>query len=300
MRTRFETVFVMVVVAGVVLASRGTWGDEGKGTVLRWKVPEGQALGFRTDISPVDPKKEEGVQPDVNRMIEDFLGKDGAEKTPMPDMKGRGAMSTILKAAGGGNIAIQMVLGKLEMPEVDPKQAEEIKKKFAAMEGTVQLRAQMDAAGQVTSFYLANGQKNLVAMLFELPVKPVRPGDEWSIHVNLVTMGGAFVCEKMSHVNRVKLVSLEKTADGDILAVMDYCIVEGAKGHLPIMGEGEKKPFGMIGAFVGRGEFLVNKGTWKRLNGRMRIKSVGEDFDANQNVILEPMEKVPEEMLKLE
>jgi len=44
----------------------------------------------------------------------------------------------------------------------------------------------------------------------------------------------------------------------------------------------------------------VNKGTWKRLNGRMRIKSVGEDFDANQNVILEPMEKVPEEMLKLE
>jgi hypothetical protein len=142
MRTRFETVFVMVVVAGVVLASRGTWGDEGKGTVLRWKVPEGQALGFRTDISPVDPKKEEGVQPDVNRMIEDFLGKDGAEKTPMPDMKGRGAMSTILKAAGGGNIAIQMVLGKLEMPEVDPKQAEEIKKKFAAMEGTVQLRAQ--------------------------------------------------------------------------------------------------------------------------------------------------------------
>lgn len=176
-----------------------------------------------------------------------------------------------------------------------------MKEMMKKMEGTVQLRAEIDDAGAITSFYLEQRQKNFVAMFFELPKKSVKPGDTWSLDINFVAMGAGFICEKAARTNQVKLVSLTDTPDGDTLASMDYCIAESVKGKLKVpMGEGSR-PVAMDMAFVGRGEFLVNKGTWRRLAGQMRIDSTGVmTTSQNQNVMMEPMEEVPKELLELE
>jgi hypothetical protein len=75
-------------------------------------------------------------------------------------------------------------------------------------------------------------------------------------------------------------------ADGDTLAVLDYHIAEAVK--MKVMGDAGSKPGEMAMAFVGRGEFMVNRGVWKRLVGRVLFKSVNIiDRDTLKMALLE-------------
>jgi len=283
---------------------------------LRWKVGEGEAgvIGFKTSIQPVDASKASKFPLDV-----DALASKASAEGEVPEMKAfselkmstEASMVTVMKRIGAGRLSVKMIVGQVEMPETganvqESAETKAMREQMKALEGTVQLRGEIDEAGKALSFYMATGHRNLLTLLFGLPGKPVSVGDEWSLDVDLIVLGSEFICAEASKVDRVKLVGLEMREDGEQVALIDYYIVERVKGEVVSpgdlfgMGEG-KQPLDMTAFFMGRGEFSVTKGQWRRLGGRMPIKSTGMmELDTNQEMVLEPMKEIPEKVLKAE
>jgi hypothetical protein len=176
-----------------------------------------------------------------------------------------------------------------------------LSEKMKLMEGTVQLRAEIDESGTVTSFYLDQKQKNLVALCFELPQGPVKPGDTWPLHINLIMMGNGFAAKEANRSNRVKLISLSPSDDGDIVATLEYTIAEDVDGTFRTPGASGEQPCSMSASFYGQARFLVRKGRWQDFKGRMHIKSTGAmETDMESNLVMTPMKRLPEKLIELE
>ena len=278
--------------------------SDGEAVLLRWKVPDGKALGLKTAMFPVDPASTTLLRFDFKKLAE------GHGLPPIPDdaiatafrMPQSYSMTTLLKPLPGGNLSAKIIVGDVQMPggggsEVEQTTAELMKQ----MEGTVQLRGEITDSGQVASFWLEQKQKNLLAVFLELPTAPVKVGQSWSLSVNFLEMGSGFICDKSGRANSVKLVSLSKTAGGDTVATMEYCLAESIEGKFRLPTGGADQPCTMAMSFVGRGEFLVGKGTWQRFVGRMHIKATGVmTSDAQQHFAMEPMAEVPAKLLEME
>jgi hypothetical protein len=288
--------------------------------LLRWKVPQGKAIAFKTVMEPVDPANKEmfslnfrtlleAVSSLAERRADKDLGnrelpkelKDGLEKLTFPQPKSA-SITTILKALPTGNLSVKMIVNKIDVP---PAKADGfgavIGKMMKEMEGTVQLRGEITPSGKVASFWTEEHQRNLVSMDFQLPQEPVRVGDTWTLDVNLITMKHGFMCEKAGRINRVQLTALSKTGDGDTLATIDYCVFEEVKGRFKMPRGGKDVPSTMLFGFFARGEFLVKKGTWKQVVGRIVSKSTGiMTSDSEQHFAMQPMDEVSEALLKLE
>ena len=58
---------------------------------------------------------------------------------------------------------------------------------------------------------IQNGiKKNLLALFFQLPSKPVKIGEKWSIDLNWISMDQNFKCDSMKKVNEVQLIDVFK------------------------------------------------------------------------------------------
>ncbi len=299
-----------VLMLVVILAANAGGQEAGaRGPVLlRWKVPPEEVLAFRTSMSPVDPSKENVIRFDLESLAqgEDLPAeaKGAIDELRLPTVS---SMTSLLRKLPSGNLSVKMTVGKVTTPtEAGSEQDEWMAEMMKKMEGTVQLRGEITDSGEVASFYMESKQKNLLAVFFELPKEPVKVGDTWSLDVNFVAMGHGFICDEASRTNRVKLTRLTKTEDGDVVASLHYLIAESVKGRItdPFAEEGQAPsgmPTSMSMSFVGRGEFLVNKGTWKQLVGRMTMKGTGMmSADVQQHVAMEPMASAPKELLSLE
>lgn len=277
---------------------------ERPGTVLlRWKLPESGTLGFKVTSGPVDPKKAATMGFDVERLpgAEKLSPgqKKAAASVPVPET---GSLAAILTRAPGGKISVKMIVTEATVPKSsDPQIAAMMAELAKKMQGTVQLRGEITDSGEVASGSLPREQKNLLVLYFGLPKAPVKAGDTWSLDVDLVTMGAGFIEEESKQTNRAELVSLTPTPDGDTVAVISYAISEDVKGRFVVPQSGQRVPSAMSMSHVGRGEFLVKKGIWKKLVGRMRAKATGlVTMDGDEQFVLDPMASVPAALLKLE
>jgi len=268
--------------------------------LLRWKIPKGKTIAFKTSMDPVDPNKENIIKFNFKQLAKGKrLSSDIRDKlaVKIPTIY---SMATTLKALRNKNLSVKVVIGKapeaeLCESEMEKAMAEMMKK----LEGTIQLRGEITDSGKLSSFYLEQKQKNLLALFFELPQTPVKVGDSWSLDLNLLAMGSGFICEEADRVNRVQLVSLSEDKDGDIIASMDYTIAESVKGKFMVPLADESTLMSM--SFIGRGDFLVKKGIWKKFTGRMQIEQTGMmSSDVQQYFVMEPMDQPPKELLKLE
>lgn len=281
--------------------SSGAVQQDKDAVLLRWNVPEGKALGFKASFNQTSAKQG-GMQFDVDALAE-FAG-----TTPSKEARDRMkaffegfklpkdyGMTLLLKRPAAGSMSVLFIAGKA--PDVQtpiPKMTEMLKK----MEGTVQLRGEVDDRGDITSFWLATNQKNLLALFCELPKEAVKVGSRWPLNVNFVQMGHGFVGEKAKRVNQVECSAIEKGADAEVVAVLDYLVVESVEGTFE-MGE-QKKPTTMAMSFAGRGRFSVTKGRWNSFSGIMKSKSTGMmSSSTEQELALEPLAFVPEDLLKL-
>ena len=142
----------------------------------------------------------------------------------------------------------------------------------------VVLRGSLYEEGGIHSFWLKSRQKNLLALLFELPTVPVKVGDKWSLDVNLIANDQNFDCDSAYKVNEVTLVDVKKRK-GEKIAVLKYHHVEYVQGSYykpSFLGdEGEQQAGMMKFVHEGMAEFSVDKGRWVVYDGVMSLETTG-------------------------
>jgi hypothetical protein len=293
---------ILLIILALAVPAIAQEANIDESVLLRWKVPYGKVIAFKTSMDPVDPQKENILEFNFEQLVESKELPPGIRDKLIIKMPKEYSMTSILKPLPNGNISAKIIMGKASMPEASDSEMEKAMiEMIKKMEGTVQLRGEITDSGKISSFYLEPKQKNLLALFFELPQTPVKVGDIWSLDVNLLSMGAGFICKKANRVNHVRLVSLSDAKDGDIIASMDYVIAESVKGKFMVPFSDQAEPTSLSMTFVGRGDFLVKKGVWKKFTGRMQIEQTGMmSSDVQQHFAMELMDKVPGKFLKLE
>ncbi len=250
----------------------------------------------------------ENADPDTEGKIKALIEKLSGG-TPMPEemkqfiqkLPSGFALTTVLQPAEQGRLSVKMAAGDIQMPAGgdDDAKSKELEEKLKKMLSGVQLRAEITDSGAVASWWTEQKQANLVALFLELPDRPVKPGDTWSIGVRFLSMGNGFVCKKANRVNRVHLASTAALGD-DRVATFEYVLSESVEGEFIHPMTKDVIPTTMRMSFVGTGEFLVRAGRWSRFSGRLSYKATGvQTGESEQNCALIPLDKVPPELLNL-
>ncbi len=180
-------------------------------------------------------------------------------------------------------------LEMLKSDTLDEKQKEFLKSIISASNSVV-LRGEVYKSGEIKSFWLKHKQKNLIALLFQLPNKPVSVGDTWELDVNLVQADQNFICKSCSKINNAKLVSIENKGE-DKIALIKYDFQEVLKGILtPVSFFGEKnEPIktDILVTHKAIAKFSINKGKWISYEGDLDYSVTGfMDKKSNTRFVL--------------
>jgi len=142
------------------------------------------------------------------------------------------------------------------------------------MASSVMLRGSVYEDGTIQSFYTRNDQKNLLAMFFELPGRPVKVGDTWSLSVNLIAMDQNFTCDSSYKKNKVMLTGIENK-NGEHIATLKYDIVEYVEGAFISPFDHSNIKTAMKMSFQAMARFSLEKGRWLVYDGVMAVSSTG-------------------------
>jgi len=269
---------------------------------LDWKLDDNEVIAYKTAMNLVDD-----AETTVSFDWGQFLGEDidygefnqELSKLTTPEIS---SFISILKPNEQGNISVQMIVGEVNSVENSESSAlnDALNNMMQSMEGTVQLRGEITPAGAIDSFYLEPRQKNLLAIFFELPTYPVKVGDTWQLDFNCLSMGAGFIAEHSEKTNQVEFVYVSKTADDEVVAVLDYMMLEYVEGTFKNPLSEDVTPTSMTCGFLGRGQFLIEQGRWEQFVGEFMISSMGlMTTDNTQEFALTPLNEIPEEYLNM-
>ncbi len=266
---------------------------------LDWKLDDDEIIAYKTAMEPTDGNhfsfnfdqfSGDAIPNEVRQQLSDIK---------MPETY---SMISILEKNADENISVRLIFDEIDLPETeadDPIGAS-VNRMMGAMEGTVQLRGELTPEGAISSFYLEQTQRNLLAQFFELPTSPVHVGDSWEIDVNCISMGNGFIAADAERVNHIELTEITENDDGQPLAVIDYVIAETVEGDFLMPFSEELVPTTMSCTFLGQGLFLIEEGHWEQFTGEFAIKATGMmDSDAVQHFALTPLEDIPEQYIEL-
>jgi hypothetical protein len=271
------------------IISLTAFGQKKKKISLQWKIDKSEKLNYITVMNDIDSSSIEMDFDGLFKSLSDSTSK-GLKESKNFFKKFNDAFKnqdfvTTLTNKGNGIIDIVMTMkpqskesiNKIENDTSDNKEKEILKMMQSMTQGVI-LRGSVYEKGGIHSFWVNNAQKNLIALFFELPKKPVKVGDKWSIDVNLITNDQNFICNTSYKINEVTLAEVKKI-DNQTIAVLKYNIVEYVKGNFNTPAfwgnEGEKKETMMKFIHQGIGEFSVNKGRWISYDGIMSLEATG-------------------------
>jgi hypothetical protein len=259
---------------------------------LDWKIGKGEKLSYMTVMSEIDTSS---VAMNFDGLIKSFSDstREGISAAKDFFKKLNNAFKdidlvTTLTNKGQGVIDIVTVANQnkdkqLKADTSDRKQKEIIKMMQAMNKGIV-LRGSVYETGGIHSFWTESNQKNLIAIFFELPTKPVQVGDSWHLDLNLISNDQNFECDSSYKLNKVTLVDLKKVG-GENIAVLKYDIVEYVKGNFTIPSRGgnsgSQTETMMKFTHQAVAEFSVDKGRWISYDGIMTLVASGV-MTANQ------------------
>ena len=255
---------------------------------LKWKLEPGEELKYRTIMNSLD---ESSISFDFSQFLETAEGNTG-DNTELEKM-----LSDLNKAFKNMSFESALSLKEDNVVEVTisglPSDGEgEPDPMQQLMEG-VQLRGSVYADGGVHSFWVKSAQKNLIALLFELPKKPVAVGDSWPLEVNFISNDQNFVCTESKKWGKAELVGLEQE-NGETVAVIRYDFGEMVKGDfvMPALSEkGEGKPLSMNFTRHAVARFSVDRGRWIVYDGLMALLAEGMmNSDQKTKLTLLPQE----------
>ncbi|WP_426745521.1 hypothetical protein VZQ01_31930 [Myxococcus faecalis] len=287
-------VALSMLVPGWAVAASPTVGSAP--VTLRWKVPP-SSLGYSYTMDTMSPKSST-MKVDISGVR--LRGEPAGKRKKLFEMAQptQSAMALVLSPKPSGDVAARVVVTKMEIPRTKraSKESKELARQLKAMEGGVQIRATLTPSGLVTSD-LKREHRNLVAFMVELPSRPVSVGDVWTHSADLVDMGKNWNGESDA-INRVELVSLEREAEGTTVAVIDFTVAERHAGRYENPALAKPIPATMEMSYVGRGEFLVEEGRWRRVAGEMATLAKGVvSVDSAQRFVMVPLEPIPQEVL---
>lgn len=163
----------------------------------------------------------------------------------------------------------------------------------------VQLRGKINENGGIESFYMKKEQMNLLAMMFELPTKPVKIGDIWTIQASFISNDQNFICDDYRMHHEIELIDV-KNIEGDTIAFIKYDLQYYVNGEFNNPFYGNATPTMMEMNFNAIAEFNITKGKWKNYDGIMLMRSTGfMNYDTKQRFKLVELDTIPPEMLLL-
>ncbi len=188
---------------------------------------------------------------------------------------------TTLTSKDGSTIVVEMRLDNSEqsVPKTDTAKTDSTFAPFKTLmmvmgANALMLRGVIDNYGEIKSFYLSNGQKNLIALWFQLPGREVKIGDIWPLDVHLVSADQNFICDSSYRKNEVKVVNISRK-DGDEVVTLQYDIIEYISGTMESPFTNKPAKTTMNYTFQALANFSIAKGKWINYNGIMSINSTG-------------------------
>jgi hypothetical protein len=262
---------------------------------LQWKSPYKSAIAFDTKLIPLQVKAD-GIllQQDMATLIE-------AATAPITSIV-EGGPRWLEKI--GEPWDRKVVLETYAVLGPSPAHKGSLRAHFTTMVPTTLggkrklstiLMGRINEQGINQSFYVPQKEKNVLSVFFQLPKKSIKIRDSWSIPFHFVSIPGKIECTKSLQQNRVTLKAIETTKSKETIALLDYRIVEHVEGDLPGPdGHGHSHKIALTMVFFGQAEFHIERGTWLKFRGRMRIKQSGEwKSDYEQIYSLDLLERMP-------
>lgn len=261
-----------------------------KKVFLKWKLQPKEVISYKTTMSEIDTANYKDFSIDASGLFgklgsiaHDSLfssDKDIEAKkffTKLNDYVKNGSLITYLTKNKKGIIDISMTYKQADTTSGNVKDTsvgKEYAKFIEELTKGIQLRGAINDSGAIESFYTKNDQKNLIALFFQLPGKPVKVGDSWPLDVHFISMDQNFKCDTSFHKNIVTLIGTKKV-NGETIAVMRYDIVEYVYGDFMSPYDGSNKKTMMKMTCNALAEFSVDKGRWISYDGIMSLIASG-------------------------
>jgi|SRR5690554_1594506 len=263
------------------------FGQKSETVELKWKIGKNEKLNYYTVMSNIDESSFEmdfgGLFKALSDSTDSGLNKSKDLFKKINKTFENQNFITTLTNKNNGVIDIVMMTKSKEVSEeenntADENNDDEILKMMQSMTQGVMLRGSVYETGGIHSFWVKSDQKNLIALFFELPSKPVKVGDKWSLNINLIANDQNFDCDSSFKMNEVTLTDIKKI-NGETIAVLKYNIVEYVKGNFNTPsffgGKGGQKETMMKFTHQGIAEFSVDKGRWVNYDGIMSLEATG-------------------------
>jgi len=271
---------------------------------LKWKIDKKSPVAYKTAMEAIDENNLAKKGFDCNDFLnafsdtadfncEDF--KDFFEA--MTNLYKDYSFTTTLTEDKNGAIDVKLISVKNNnTPNNLPDSLPDF---FANAMTGVQLRGKINKDGGIESFYMKKEQLNLLAMMFELPTKPVKIGDRWTIQASFISNDQNFICDEYDKTHIVELADV-KEIDGDLIAFIKYDIRYYVNGEFSNPFLGKTVPTKMDVGFNGISEFNITKGKWKDYNGLMSMDVTGIMTNhTKQRFKLIEIENISKELLEI-
>ncbi len=276
--------------------------------VLEWKISKNDTLKYKTTMNAVTIELEKSDQKDtssifskfdfqkmrkslseinsdlkyqtnlfINKQNENYI--DIEMKTISDNNSSNESLSQIMAEMKKDNNknSKRKIESKDKEEEIDSLSIKNMFKNLSSFNNNIVLRGRISKTGEIISTYYKNSQKNLIAVLFELPNREVLVGEKWKLNLSLLEMDQNFICDSLSKENSVYIEKVIKT-ENDRIAVIKYNISEFVSGDFnnPMAGlfgvEKDNKTFMKI-THIATGNFSIDKGKWISYEGKMTIET---------------------------
>ncbi|HLP94896.1 MAG TPA: hypothetical protein VK168_12715 [Saprospiraceae bacterium] len=279
MRTGLITLFTAI--------SLTVFGQQNQTINLKWKIEKNETLNYLTEMSEIDTATYKAELGKILKSLSDSTVSGLKESKKLfkkfdEEFKNQNYIFT-LSNKGEGVVDIVMVSKpKEQVKESKSDTTNHPLKGFQKMTESltkgVLLRGSVYETGGIHSFWVKSSQKNLISTFFELPKKPVKVGDKWSLDINLISNDQSFVCDTSYKINEVTLAAIRETKE-DTIAVLKYNIVEYVEGNFESLSSLKQGVTNikttMKFHYQGISEFSIAKGRWISYNGIMGLESTG-------------------------
>lgn len=270
---------------------------------LNWKIEKNKPIAYKTAMEPIDENNLSKQGFDCNDFINAFTDTSNFNCEDFKDffesvnsIHKNYSFTTTLTKNNKGTIDVKLISVKNDSETNLPDSISDF---FANAFAGVQLRGKINEDGGIESFYIKKEQMNLLALMFELPTKPVKIGDKWTIQASLISNDQNFICDEYDKTHIVELVDV-KEIDGDLIAFIKYNIRYYVKGEFNNPFLGKTMPAMMDVGFNGISEFNITKGKWKDYNGLMTMDVTGiMSNHTKQRFKLIEVETIPDDLLNI-
>lgn len=265
---------------------------------LRWKLQDGEKITYKSSLQKIDTLETKEYKIDIGGFF-GFLPDSIIDKSKdfferFNSLYDDAELYSILEKDKNNNISISIVAENVVLPQIESDSLQDFNKFLSNFNQGVILRGSVTEDGEIASFYLKQEQRNLIALMFELPSHPVQVGDSWKLDVSLLMFDQNFVCDSSARKNSVTFAQV-KNINADTIALLNYDIYEFAKGIFNTPFSKDGVPTSMEMSYRGIAEFSISKGRWLSYNGLSKMKASGVmNTSFIQRDYLAPVDDLPE------